>query len=355
MHLTKWSVWPKATLIDMEEILKELERIEGEALKDIERAGDERALEEVKVRYLGRKGRVTACLRQIGQLPKDIRAKVGKRANEAKERIQGEIFKKSKKFSERAAIKKERIDITLPGRRPYPYGTLHPITQCLKEICDIFLRMGFGLVEGPDVELDYYNFEALNIPPYHPARDMQDTFYVSENVVLRTHTSSIQVRVMERLRPPIKVISAGAVYRCDADISHTPMFHQVEGLLVERGISFAHLKGILTFFMQQMFGSDVKVRFRPSYFPFTEPSAEMDIMCVICKGRGCRICGHTGWLEILGCGMVHPEVFKRVNYDPEVYTGLAFGMGVERIAMLKYGIDDIRLFFENHLRFLRQF
>lgn len=338
----------------MEEILEKLGRIEEGALKDVREAQDEKALEEVKIRYLGRKGKVTLCLRQIGQLPKDVRAQIGKKGNQVKRRIEDAISQRKKIFSERTVVE-TKIDVTLPGRRPYHYGTLHPITQCLREICDIFLRLGFDIVEGPDVELDYYNFEALNIPPDHPARDMQDTFYVSPQVVLRTHTSSIQVRVMEKVRPPIKVISAGAVYRCDADISHTPMFHQVEGLLVERGISLAHLKGILTFFMQQMFGSEVKVRFRPSYFPFTEPSAEMDIRCVICEGKGCRICGHTGWLEILGCGMVHPEVFKRVNYDPEIYTGLAFGMGVERIAMLKYGIDDIRLFFENHLRFLRQF
>ncbi len=339
----------------MEKILAQLERIEKEALKSIKEAQDEKVLEELKIKYLGRKGKVTACLRQIGQLPKDMRAKIGKEGNEVKERIQDAISQRSKIFSERAVVTETKIDITLPGRRPYHYGTLHPITQCLKEICDIFLRLGFDTVEGPDVEFDYYNFEALNIPPDHPARDMHDTFYVNPQVVLRTHTSSIQIRVMEKVHPPIKVISAGAVYRRDADISHTPMFHQVEGLLVEKDISFAHLKGILTFFMQQMFGDDVKVRFRPSYFPFTEPSAEMDIRCVMCNGKGCRICGHTGWLEILGCGMVHPEVFKRVNYDPEIYTGLAFGMGVERIAMLKYEIDDIRLFFENHLKFLRQF
>lgn len=338
----------------MEKIFAQLERIEQEALKDVREAQDEKALQEVKIKYLGRKGKVTASLRQIGQLPKDLRAQIGKKGNEVKEHIEGAISQRSKIFSERTVVE-TKIDITLPGRRPYHYGTFHPITQCLREICDIFLRLGFDIVEGPDVELDYYNFEALNIPRDHPARDMQDTFYVNPQVVLRTHTSSIQVRVMEKVRPPIKVISAGAVYRCDADISHTPMFHQVEGLLVERNISFAHLKGILIFFMQQMFGNEVKVRFRPSYFPFTEPSAEMDIRCVICEGKGCRICGHTGWLEILGCGMVHPEVFKRVNYDPEIYTGLAFGMGVERIAMLKHGIDDIRLFFENHLKFLRQF
>jgi phenylalanyl-tRNA synthetase alpha chain len=232
---------------------------------------------------------------------------------------------------------------------------LHPITQTALEVCQIFTRLGFETVEGPEVELDYYNFEALNIPRDHPARDMQDTFYFSENVLLRTHTSPIQVRVMEKRRPPIRIIAPGKVYRCDSDMTHTPMFHQVEGLMVGEDISFADLKGILTIFVQQMFGPEVGLRFRPSFFPFTEPSAEVDMQCVMCRGEGCRVCSQTGWLEILGSGMVDPEVFKMVGYDPEGVTGFAFGMGIERIAMLRFGIDDLRLFFENDLRFLSQF
>jgi phenylalanyl-tRNA synthetase alpha chain len=246
------------------------------------------------------------------------------------------------------------MDVTLPGRVP-PRGRLHPITQVILEVCRIFARMGFSVVKGPNVELDYYNFEALNFPKDHPARDMQDTLYVSENTVLRTHTSPIQVRVMEKQAPPVAVIAPGKVYRRDSDVSHTPMFHQVEGLLVDRGVSFGDLKGTLTGFVHQMFGKDTSLRFRPSFFPFTEPSAEVDIRCVICKGAGCRTCSHTGWLEILGSGMVDPEVYGFVGYDPEVYSGFAFGMGMERIAMLKYGIDDIQLFFKNEMRFLRQF
>jgi len=251
-------------------------------------------------------------------------------------------------------VAQERVDITLPGTL-LPQGRLHPITQVMEEMVDIFVGMGFQVVEGPQVELDYYNFEALNIPRDHPARDMHDTFYFSRDVVLRTHTSPVQVRVMETQRPPVQIIAPGAVYRRDSDVSHTPMFHQVEGLLVDEGISFAHLRGVLTLFVHRMFGDEVGLRFRPSFFPFTEPSAEVDIACVICKGIGCRVCGGTGWLEILGAGMVHPEVFRAVGYDPEEVTGFAFGMGIERIALLKYGINDIRLFFANDLRFLRQF
>ena len=246
------------------------------------------------------------------------------------------------------------IDVTLPGRR-LPQGRLHPLTRINREVCDIFLHLGFETVEGPEVELDYYNFEALNIPADHPARDMQDTFYFNDKVLLRTHTSPMQIRVMEKRQPPVRVIAPGRVYRRDSDLTHTPMFHQVEGLLVDKGVTFADLKGVLTAFVHQMFGEEVGVRFRPSYFPFTEPSAEVDIECVICRGAGCRVCQTTGWLEVLGSGMVHPAVFEAVGYDPEVYTGFAFGLGVERIAMLKYGVDDIRLFFENDLRFLRQF
>jgi phenylalanyl-tRNA synthetase alpha chain len=234
-------------------------------------------------------------------------------------------------------------------------GSLHPVTQVREEICRIFAGLGFSVVEGPEVELDYYNFEALNIPKNHPARDMQDTFYIEDNIVLRTHTSPVQVRIMEKTKPPVRILSPGRVYRRDSDISHTPMFHQIEGLLVDRGVTFGDLKGVLTMFLKQVFGEKTALRFRPSFFPFTEPSAEVDIRCVMCDGSGCRVCGQSGWLEILGSGMVDPEVFKNVGYDPDEFTGFAFGLGLERIAMLKFGISDIRLFFENDMRFLEQF
>jgi phenylalanyl-tRNA synthetase alpha chain len=251
-------------------------------------------------------------------------------------------------------LERERVDVTLPGRR-VPSGKKHPLTQTLDEIIDIFSRLGFDVVEGPEVELDYYNFEALNIPKGHPAREMQATFFVADEVVLRTHTSPVQVRTMEKHRPPIRVICPGAVYRCDSDPTHSPMFHQVEGLLVDKGVTFADLKGVLTTFVRQIFGEGTRLRFRPSFFPFTEPSAEVDIECFLCGGKGCGVCSGTGWLEILGSGMVDPAVYRFVNYNPEEVTGFAFGMGIERIAMLKYGINDIRLFFSNDLRFLRQF
>ncbi|MCD6319600.1 MAG: phenylalanine--tRNA ligase subunit alpha [Candidatus Desulfofervidaceae bacterium] len=336
-------------------MIARLEAIEEGALKEIKAAQTIEQLESLRIKYLGRKGEVTTTLRQLGKIPSEQRPLVGKKGNEIKEKIQLALEEATEALKQKIAAEVKHIDVTLPGRRAYSYGTLHPITQVMREICDIFLRLGFDIAEGPDVELDYYNFEALNIPPHHPARDMQDTFYISSDVVLRTHTSSIQIRVMEKEKPPIRIIAPGAVYRCDADVSHTPMFHQVEGLLVEKNVSFSQLKGILTTFMEAVFGEGIGVRFRPSFFPFTEPSAEMDISCVICGGKGCRVCKGTGWLEILGCGMVDPAVFEKVGYDPEIYTGFAFGLGVERIAMLKYGIDDIRLFFENHLGFLKQF
>jgi len=334
--------------------VEELEALEKEALRAIKIASTQEELESIKIKFLGRKGKLTQILRGVKELPPEKRPIIGKRANEIKQKLEEELkkaFSAQVVFVEGAAA----LDVTLPGRRTHTFGTLHPITQVLQEICEIFLQMGFEIAEGPDVEFDYYNFEALNIPPHHPARDMQDTFYISNNVVLRTHTSSIQIRVMEKKSPPLRIIAPGAVYRCDVDIKHTPMFHQVEGLLVDKNVSFSQLKGILTAFMEAIFWKGIGVRFRPSFFPFTEPSAEMDIACVICGGKGCRICEYTGWLEILGCGMVHPAVFEKVGYDPETYTGFAFGLGVERIVMLKYGIDDIRLFFENDLRFLRQF
>ncbi len=327
----------------------------AQAEKAITDARDDlRALEALRVRFLGRKGELTALFKNLGQVDPDQRPVVGKVLNEVKARLEMLLEEAIQGAKEQAARQGEAVDITAPGRRPLR-GRLHPITQTAMEIASIFNRLGFETVEGPEVELDYYNFEALNIPKDHPARDMQDTFYVSEDVVLRTHTSPLQVRTMERKKPPIKIIAPGKAYRCDSDVTHSPMFHQVEGLMVGKGVSFGDLKGVLTVFVHQMFGPDVGLRFRPSFFPFTEPSAEVDIQCVICKGAGCRVCSQSGWLEILGSGMVDPEVFKMVGYDPEEVTGFAFGMGIERIAMLKYGINDLRLFFENDLRFLRQF
>jgi phenylalanyl-tRNA synthetase alpha chain len=265
-----------------------------------------------------------------------------------------DILQKQSIRKKEDSLLKEKIDVTLPGRA-VRRGRIHPVIQVRREICAIFTSFGFSVVEGPEIELDYYNFEALNIPKDHPARDMQDTFYIEENIVLRTHTSPVQVRVMEKVKPPVRILSPGRVYRPDSDISHTPMFHQIEGLLVDKGISFGDLKGILTAFLKKVFGEKTTLRFRPSFFPFTEPSAEVDIRCVMCGGQGCRVCGQSGWLEILGSGMVDPAVFLNVGYDPEIYSGFAFGLGLERIAMLKYGISDIRLFFENDIRFLKQF
>jgi phenylalanyl-tRNA synthetase alpha chain len=303
---------------------------------------------------LGRKGELAQLFKELGKVPEQERREVGRLLNVAKLRLE-EIFSEAALRSrDLEASRRESIDVTVPGRLPPP-GRLHPITQTAMEVCRIFNWLGFETVEGPEVELDYYNFEALNIPKDHPARDMQDTFYISEEVVLRTHTSPIQVRTMEKRKPPVRIIAPGRTYRRDSDVTHTPMFHQVEGLMVGKGISFGDLKGILTTFVHQMFGPEVGLRFRPSFFPFTEPSAEVDIGCVICRGGGCRVCKGTGWLEILGSGMVDPEVYKYVGYDPEEVSGFAFGMGIERIAMLKFGIDDLRLFFENDLRFLKQF
>ncbi len=335
---------------------QDIQEIQELALAEIGKAKNADELEFLRVQYLGRKGGLTQILRGLKDLPPDVRRQMGQRANEAKEALEAALSRALAALKEealRAAAARE-IDATLPGRR-HPLGRLHPLTRIMNEICDIFQRLGFEAVEGPEVELDWYNFEALNIPPDHPARDMQDTFYFNDKVLLRTHTSPMQIRVMEKRRPPVRIIAPGKVYRRDSDMTHSPMFHQVEGLLVDKGVTFADLKGVLTEFVHQLFGPEVSLRFRPSYFPFTEPSAEIDIACVICRGLGCRVCSVTGWLEVLGAGMVHPNVFEAVGYDPEEYTGFAFGLGVERFAMLKYGIDDIRLFFENDLRFLRQF
>lgn len=315
------------------------------------------AIQQLRVKYLGKKGLVTSKLKTLSTISPDLKPAYGKAVNELKNFVEEEIAGREsllKKEEYKRRILSEAIDITLPGKYT-PFGREHPISRVLSEITAIFVSMGFEIEEGPEVELDYYNFEALNMPKNHPARDMQDTFYISEDVVMRTHTSPVQIRVMEKRKPPLRIIAPGKVYRCDADVSHTPMFHQVEGFMVDTGIAFSDLKGVLQLFIHGIFGPDTPVRFRPSFFPFTEPSAEVDIGCIFCAGKGCRVCKNTGWLEILGAGMINPSVFEFVGYDPEIYTGFAFGMGVERIAMLKYSIDDIRLFYENDLRFLKQF
>ncbi|MFQ5646377.1 MAG: phenylalanine--tRNA ligase subunit alpha [bacterium] len=333
------------------------EKIQADFISEIAGCGSQEELNSLRIKYLGKKGIVTGITRSLSDIPQEKRSQAGREANQLKKTIAGSIRNRQQELKEagsRLRQEAERIDITLPGDRP-PTGHLHPITQITEEINEIFISLGFSIAQGPEVETDYYNFEALNFPPNHPAKDMHDTFHVDENHVLRTHTSPVQIRVMETCPPPVKVIAPGKVYRCDADITHSPMFHQVEGLYVDEGVSFADLKGTLEQFVHRMFGKDLAVRFRPSFFPFTEPSAEIDMECVMCRGKGCRICSHTGWLEILGAGMVDPNVFQAVGYDCERYTGFAFGMGVERIAMLKYRIDDIRLFFENDIRFLQQF
>lgn len=333
---------------------QEIEQILQQALAELASATQADQLQAFSVRYLGRKGLLTQNLRNISRLPVAERPEAGKRANEIKIILEEALEKTRKDMEARLAAEETGIDVSLPGR-PVGCGSLHPITQITRQICEIFTAMGFDVAEGPEVELDHYNFESLNIPKNHPARDMQDTFYVSEAIVLRTHTSPIQVRYMEKHAPPIKIVAPGKVYRCDSDITHTPMFHQVEGLVVGDAISFGDLKGILTVFVHRMFDDRTSLRFRPSFFPFTEPSAEVDILCVMCRGKGCRVCKQTGWLEVLGSGMVHPAVFENVGYDTARYSGFAFGMGVERIAMLKFGIDDIRKYYENDIRFLKQF
>ncbi|MBC8457862.1 MAG: phenylalanine--tRNA ligase subunit alpha [Deltaproteobacteria bacterium] len=332
----------------------ELLELKSRALKELESVSERPDIEELRQRYLGRKGLLILLLKKLAELPKEERPAIGKLANQVKEDLTRKFQSVSDSLAKKNLEEVSVLDVTLPGRR-IPLGHLHPITKITEEICNIFVKLGFRVVQGPEVELDYYNFEALNMPKEHPARDMQDTFYISDNVVLRTHTSPMQIRIMEKTSPPVSIVAPGKVYRPDSDISHTPMFHQVEGLLVDKGVSFGDLKGALTTFVHQMFGPGIDLRFRPSFFPFTEPSAEVDIRCVVCQGKGCRVCSHTGWLEILGSGMVDPEVFKIVGYDLESVSGFAFGMGVERIAMLKSGLDDIRLFFENDIRFLQQF
>lgn len=342
--------------------MQDLENIKEAFLKEAQQVRSEQELLNLKARYIGKKGLITEKLKTLGSLPKEDRPEAGRRLNELKGFIEAELQRLRDKVLEeekKRALERERVDITVAGVF-VPCGKPHPVHQIMDEIIEIFVAMGFEVEEGPEIELDYYNFEALNIPKDHPARDMQDTFYVSSNktpseVLLRTHTSPVQIRGMMKRTPPFRFIAPGKVYRRDADVSHTPMFHQVEGLMVGEEISFAHLKGVLEFFIKRLFGPQTPIRFRPSYFPFTEPSAEVDIGCIICGAKGCRVCKQTGWLEVLGSGMVHPNVFRAVGYDPDRVRGFAFGLGVERLTMLKFGIDDIRLFFENDLRFLRQF
>ncbi len=334
-----------------------LEQLVSNAERAIAGAQDLKALDDLRVSYLGKKGEITQRMQTLGKLAPEERKEAGKYINIAKQAIQTAIEARKSALESAALDAKlaaEAIDVTLPGRGQ-SNGGLHPVTITLQRIEKLFSQLGFEIAEGPEIEDDYHNFEALNIPESHPARAMHDTFYFDEHTVLRTHTSPVQIRVMKDKQPPLRVIAPGRVYRCDSDLTHTPMFHQVEGLLVDEGVSFAQLKGILDEFLRNFFERDLAVRFRPSYFPFTEPSAEADIQCVICNGDGCRVCSQTGWIEILGCGMVHPNVFKHVNIDSEKYTGFAFGLGIERMAMLRYGVNDLRLFFENDLRFLQQF
>jgi phenylalanyl-tRNA synthetase alpha chain len=334
-----------------------LEDILAQGLEELVRATDLNQLDQVRVQYLGKKGLFTQQMKELGTLEPEQRRAVGQVINQAKDQFQAQLDSHKERLEAAALdarLASERVDVSLPGRGQAAAG-LHPVTTTLRRIAKIFTSVGFTVVEGPEIEDDYHNFEALNIPAHHPARAMHDTFYIDLHTVLRTHTSPVQIRVMESETPPLKVIAPGRVYRCDSDITHTPMFHQVEGFLVDTDVSFADLKGVVYQFLRAFFEKDIQVRFRPSYFPFTEPSAEVDIECVMCNGAGCRVCSQTGWLEVMGCGMIHPAVFKSVNIDSERYSGFAFGMGVERLAMLRYGINDLRLFFENDLKFLEQF
>ncbi|MFM2006188.1 MAG: hypothetical protein RLZZ09_1843 [Pseudomonadota bacterium] len=334
-----------------------LEDVLRQAQGEVASAESLTGLDQVRVHYVGKKGLITEQMKTLGTLPPDERKQAGALINQSRDQF-NVAFEARKAVLEADELEqrlaRETIDVTLPGRGQQT-GGLHPVTLTLQRISELFARIGFETVEGPEVEDDYHNFEALNIPASHPARAMHDTFYFDEHTLLRTHTSPVQVRIMESRTPPLRVIAPGRVYRCDSDLTHTPMFHQVEGFLVDRDVSFADLRGVLYEFLTLFFEKDVQVRFRPSYFPFTEPSAEVDIECVICGGCGCRVCKQTGWLEVMGCGMIHPRVFGFVDIDPEVFTGFAFGLGVERMAMLRYGINDLRLFFENDLKFLRQF
>lgn len=337
--------------------MQELSDLVSQAEAAVTRASDLGALDQVRVEYLGKKGVLTQYLKQLGDLPAEERPKMGQAVNQAKQALQASINARRGELEAAvldAKLAAETIDVTLSGRGQ-EVGGIHPVTRTLQRIEAYFGRLGFEIATGPEIESDYHNFTALNIPENHPARAMHDTFYVDEHTLLRTHTSPVQVRVMENRQPPLRVIAPGRVYRCDSDVTHTPMFHQVEGFMVDTDVTFAHLKGMLSDFLRNFFEQDLGTRFRPSYFPFTEPSAEVDMECVMCQGKGCRVCSHTGWIEILGCGMIHPNVLANVGIDNETYTGFAFGMGVERLTMLRYGVNDLRLFFENDLRFLRQF
>ncbi len=337
---------------------QQLETIREQALKAFALAHDQTELEALRVQYLGKKGELTAILKQMGKLSAQERPVMGQLANEVRAAIEDSLSQRAARLKQdalTARLESEKIDVTLPGV-PQTLGAKHPLSIVLDEIKEIFIGMGFEIVEGPEVELDYYNFEALNIPKDHPARDTQDTFYINENVLLRTQTSPVQIRTMEKKKPPIRIISPGRVYRSDTvDATHSPVFHQIEGLVVDKGITFADLKGTLETFVKRLYGEDSVVRFRPHHFPFTEPSAEVDVQCFNCQGKGCRLCKNEGWIEILGCGMVHPKVLSNCGIDPEEYSGFALGMGLERVVMRRYNIDDMRLFYENDVRFLKQF
>ncbi|MCG9127586.1 phenylalanine--tRNA ligase subunit alpha [Candidatus Poribacteria bacterium] len=336
---------------------EELQKIQQEGLEALQQVSTLKDLESLRIDFFGRKGKLTDVMKGMGNLSQDERPIIGKLANDVRT-VLTDAFDTTKHTLEQKQqeqqLMAEAIDVTLPGRKP-AYGKAHPVMQTLDRIESIFNQMGFQAVTGPEIETDHYNFDALNTPSDHPARDLHDTFYLTDGNLLRTHTSPVQIRVMEKQTPPIRIIVPGKAYRVDYDVSHTPMFHQVEGLLVDKHVTFSELKGVLVSFAKQMFGDQTQMRFRPHFFPFTEPSAEADISCTVCQGKGCRSCGHTGWIEILGAGAVDPEVFRAVNYDPEEVTGFAFGMGVERIANLQFRIPDIRTFYENDLRFLRQF
>ncbi len=342
----------------MTDLTADLKQLVTDALTQISETDDAKALQDLRVQFLGKKGTITAQLKSLGKLDAAERPAAGEKINLAKQEVQNALQAKidlQAKHAMDAMLATETIDVTLPGRKTQR-GSMHPVTHTINRICDLFAQVGFNIEEGPEIEDEFHNFEALNIPDHHPARAMHDTFYFPDGKLLRTHTSPVQVRVMQSQKPPLRIIAPGRVYRCDSDLTHTPMFHQVEGLLVDEQTSFSELKGILDQFLKAFFESDtLKTRFRPSYFPFTEPSAEVDIECVMCGGEGCRVCSHTGWLEVMGSGMVHPEVLRHSGIDSKKYSGYAFGLGVERLAMLRYGVNDLRLFFENDLRFLKQF
>jgi len=337
--------------------MEDLNNLVDQARQAINAADNDQTLDQLRVQYLGKKGEITGLLKSLGKLPAESRPEAGAKINKAKVALQQVIQDKKASLAANKLeqqLENERLDVSLPGRTA-SVGGLHPVTRTMKRIESFFEKVGFSVVEGPEIEDDYHNFEALNIPSHHPARAMHDTFYFDAHTLLRTHTSPVQVRVMESSAAPIRIICPGRVYRCDSDLTHTPMFHQVEGLLVDENVNFAELKGVISLFLRSFFEKELPIRFRPSYFPFTEPSAEVDIECVMCNGKGCRVCSNTGWLEVLGCGMVHPKVFEHSNIDSERFNGFAFGMGVERLAMLRYGVNDLRLFFENDLKFLSQF